>query len=211
MLGIHDYWVFVAAGVVLNLTPGQDTIYIAGRSIAEGRRAGIASALGVGTGGLVHVIAAAHGLSAILAASAPAFTVVKWVGVAYLVYLGVKLIVSRTEITPHAISAGAKTGVSTAYGRGILTNVLNPKVAIFFLAFLPQFVDPTSTHRTLSFMLLGGTFVFTGSIWCLVIAVVSSRASQGIRRSGFAGNLARRIAGAVFVGLGFKLALERAK
>jgi threonine/homoserine/homoserine lactone efflux protein len=102
MLGIHDYWVFVAAGIVLNLTPGQDTIYIAGRSIAEGRKAGIASALGVGTGGLVHVIAATLGLSAVLATSALAFTVVQWVGAAYLVYLGVRLLVSRARIDPVA-------------------------------------------------------------------------------------------------------------
>jgi threonine/homoserine/homoserine lactone efflux protein len=210
MLGIHDYWVFVAAGIVLNLTPGQDTIYIAGRSIAEGKRAGIASALGVGTGGLLHVTAATLGLSAVLATSAIAFTVVKWVGVAYLIYLGVRLLVSREGISPQEISASAEAGGSTAYRRGILTNVLNPKVAIFFLAFLPQFVDSISTHRALSFMVLGGTFVFTGTIWCLVIAVVSARASEGIRRSGYAGNLVRRIAGGVFVGLGVKIALERA-
>lgn len=211
MLGIQDYWIFVSAGILLNLTPGQDSIYIASRSVAEGTRAGIAAALGVGTGGLVHVTAATFGLSAVLAASAVAFTIIKWVGVAYLVYLGVRLLVSRNGISRHAISATGEVGWSTAYRRGILTNVLNPKVAIFFLAFLPQFVAESGAHRALSLLVLGGTFVFTGTIWCLVIAIASARASEGIRRSTTAGNLARRIAGAVFVGLGVKLAMERAR
>jgi len=211
MLGIHDYWVFVAAGIMLNLTPGQDTVYIVGRSIAEGRMAGIASALGVGTGGLVHVIAATLGLSAILATSATAYAIVKWAGVVYLVYLGARLLISRTAKSLPAISTSAETGPGTAYRRGILTNVLNPKVAIFFLAFLPQFVDASSTNRAMAFMALGGTFLFTGTLWCLVIAVVSARASKGIRRSQSAGNLMRRIAGGIFVGLGIKLALERSR
>ncbi len=200
------------AGTVLNLTPGQDTIYIAGRSIADCRKAGIASALGVGTGALVHVVAAAVGLSAVLASSALAFTVIKWLGAIYLVYLGVRLIVSRGAINSQTISASDENGGNNsyrAYRRGILTDLLNPKVAIFFLAFLPQFVDISSNHRGLAFLVLGGTFVFTGTIWCLIIAVLSARASEGIRRSIYGGNLVRRIAGIVFVGLGFKLALEQ--
>jgi threonine/homoserine/homoserine lactone efflux protein len=211
MLGIHDYWVFVTTGIMLNLTPGQDSVYIAGRSIAEGRRAGIASAFGVGTGGLVHVVAATLGLSVVLATSAVAFTVVKWVGVVYLAYLGMRLLVSQSDDGIGAVSGGEEGGRAAAYRRGILTNLLNPKVAIFFLAFLPQFVDSSSPHRALSFLALGGTFVFTGTIWCLVIAIVSARASEGIRRSERVGRLIRRLAGSVFVGLGLKLALERSR
>ncbi|MEZ4222590.1 MAG: LysE family translocator [Polyangiaceae bacterium] len=211
MLGIHDYWVFVAAGIVLNLTPGQDTLYIAGRSIAAGRKVGIASALGVGTGGLVHAIAASAGLSTVLATSALAFTLVKWAGVAYLIYLGARLLVSRAGTDTLRSSTDAGGGGVVAFRRGVLTNVLNPKVALFFLAFLPQFVDPQHGNRTLSFLVLGGTFVFTGTLWCLVIAIASARASAGIRQSGSGSNLLRRIAGAVFVGLGIKLALEQAK
>jgi threonine/homoserine/homoserine lactone efflux protein len=211
MLGIHDYWMFVTAGILLNLTPGQDTLYIAGRSIAEGTRAGVAGALGVGTGGLVHVTAATFGLSAVLATSAVAFTAVKWAGVAYLVYLGIRLLVSRQGVEDREPLATVEAGRIAAYRRGILTNVLNPKVAVFFLAFLPQFVDETSAHRALSLLVLGGTFVFTGTIWCLVVAVATGKASEGIRRSAIAGNIARRIAGAVFVSLGVKLATERAK
>lgn len=211
MLGIHDYWIFVASGIMLSLTPGQDTIYIAGRSITDGKKIGIASALGVGTGSLVHATAASAGLSAVLATSALAFTVVKWISAAYLVYLGVKLFVSRAKEDSVVVSAEADTGALAAYRRGILTNVLNPKVAVFFLAFLPQFVDPQSGHRALSFLVLGGTFVFTGTLWCLVIATASARALGVIRRSRYGSRLLRRIAGAVFVGLGIKLALERAR
>ncbi len=185
--------------------------YLHRRSIAEGRKAGIASALGVGTGGLVHVIAATLGLSAVIATSVFAFTVVKWAGVAYLVYLGLRLLASRADSNTQGTSASGATGGITAYRRGILTSVLNPKVAFFFLAFLPHFVDCNSAYRVISFMILGGTFVFTGTIWALVIAVVSARASEGIRRSKYVGSLVRRITGGVFVGLGVKLALERPK
>lgn len=211
MLGIHNYWVFVTAGVLLNLTPGQDTMYILGRSIAEGRKAGVASALGIGTGTLFHIAAAMLGLSAVLTASAVAFTFLKLAGAAYLVYLGLRLLFERGAVHGLAQNPSAKPGVWIAYRRGILTNVLNPKVAIFFLAFLPQFVDPSSGHSSLSFLVLGATFVFTGTIWCLVIAVVSAKASDVVRRSFAAARLMHRIVGIVFIGLGIKLALERAK
>ena len=208
MFGIHDYGMFVLAGVMLNLTPGQDTIYIAGRSMAEGVRVGIASALGVGAGSTLHVLAATLGLSALLAASALAFSVVKWAGAAYLVYLGLKLLLSRRGFDPAAIAAHADASGGSAFRRGVLTNVLNPKVAVFFLAFLPQFVSPDSPHRAVAFLVLGGTFVVTGTLWCLVIAVVSARASARIRRSATAATVMNRIAGGLFVALGIRLALS---
>jgi threonine/homoserine/homoserine lactone efflux protein len=210
MLGIHDFGVFVVAGILLNLSPGQDTIYIAGRSIAEGRRVGLASALGVATGGLLHVIAATIGLSVVLATSALAFAIVKWAGVAYLTYLGFMLLVQRTAYNPLAAPDQSK-GVGIAYRRGVLTNVLNPKVALFFLAFLPQFIDPTYAHQWISFLLLGGTFLFTGTIWCLCTAVLAARTSAALRRSSIAATAARRITGGVFIGLGVKLALDEAR
>ncbi len=142
--------------------------------MAEGRSSCVASALGVGTGGLVDVVAATFGLSALFATSALAFAIVKWVGVAYLVYLGVRTLMSHSVTNPQVIPGGVEAGVSAAYRRGILISVLNPKVAIFFLAFLPQFVESGSPHQTLAFMVLGGTFVFTGTVWCLIIAFVSA-------------------------------------
>src|ERR1700693_4870790 len=132
MLGIHDYWLFVAMGVLLTLTPGQDTLYILGSSIAHGRRIGVASALGISAGCIVHTLAAALGLSAILATSAAAFIAVKLAGAAYLIYLGIRALtapVPALSPSPHA----ASTSVALAFRRGVVTNVLNPKVALFFL------------------------------------------------------------------------------
>jgi threonine/homoserine/homoserine lactone efflux protein len=210
-LGIQDFWLFLTAGVMLNLTPGQDTMYIVGRSIAEGRSAGITSALGVSTGALVHVTAATLGLSAILATSAVAFTIVKFAGVAYLVYLGVRLLVERDSENSFETGRSGAQGKWTAYRRGILTNLLNPKVAVFFLAFLPQFVDPAAGHKTLSMFVLGCTFLVTGTVWCLVVAVLSARVSDAFRRSKTASRIVRRATGGLFIGLGVRIALERSE
>ena len=146
MLGIHDYWLFVLAAILLIVAPGQDTLYILGRSIGQGRRIGVAAALGVSAGTLVHTFAAALGLSAIVATSATAFLAIKLAGAAYLVYLGVRALVKPTIATPSAHGLGA-ADARKAFRQGLLTNVLNPKVALFFLAFLPQFVDAEAPPR----------------------------------------------------------------
>lgn len=210
-LGIQNFWMFVTAGIILNLTPGQDTMYIIGRSVSEGKGSGITSALGISTGGLIHVTAATLGLSAILTTSAVAFTIIKMLGVAYLVYLGVRMLLERGPADLSSIRNLASTGLFKAYRRGILTNVLNPKVAIFFIAFLPQFVDPGAEHRILSFLLLGGTFLFTGTVWCLIVAILSAKASGALRQTSMTSRIVRRVAGLVFIGLGIKLALEHAE
>jgi threonine/homoserine/homoserine lactone efflux protein len=208
MLGIHDYWLFVTAGVLLNLTPGQDTFYILGRSIAEGIRAGVASALGITVGSLIHTAMAAIGLSAILATSASAFIVVKLAGAAYLVYIGVRMLVTASEVTPTTNLRGRRSTFA-AFRDGVLTNVLNPKVALFFLALMPQFIDPSSEAKVMAFVVLGLTFVFTGTVWCLILAV-----SAGHLRGFFADHprglsLATRAAGGLFVLLGLRLAVSR--
>jgi threonine/homoserine/homoserine lactone efflux protein len=206
VLGIHDYGLFVLAGVLLNLTPGQDTFYILGASIARGRRVGVASALGICSGCIVHTLAAAAGLSAILAASATAFTIVKLAGAAYLVYLGIRFILAR-DAPGHAAPSDAGTDAWQAYRQGVVTNVLNPKVALFFLAFLPQFIAPQSPAKIAAFVALGLTFVATGTAWCLFLAL----AAASVRRF-FAGHpraYARlsQAAGALFVLLGVRLAI----
>src|SRR4051812_47533255 len=179
MLGIHDFWLFVASGIVLNVTPGPDTLYIVGRSVAQGRRAGAVSALGISSGCMLHTVAAAVGLSALLASSAAAFTAVRYAGAAYLVYLGARLLCGRenrgrkgdAHSAPGTALAAGPTGAAWAvYRQGLFTNVLNPKVALFFLAFLPQFAEPQSTHRTAAFLFLGLVFIFNGTIWCLGLA-----------------------------------------
>jgi threonine/homoserine/homoserine lactone efflux protein len=141
LFGTHDLWLFVLSGLLLNITPGPDTLYIVGRSSAQGARAGAVAALGIGTGALVHICAAALGLSALLAASATAFTAVKIVGAAYLVYVGISLIRSKGPAeSPASAAENPSVSVRGIFFQGFLTNVLNPKVALFFMSFLPQSV-----------------------------------------------------------------------
>lgn len=205
MLGIHHYWLFVATGVLLNLTPGQDTLYIVGSSIAHGRRLGLASALGIGTGCIVHTLAAAIGLSAVLATSATAFTVVKLAGAAYLIYLGIRTLVAPpAAIAPAQPSAAASAAL--AFRRGVLTNVLNPKVALFFLALLPQFIDADSPTKIGAFLALGFTFVATGTVWCLILAVIAARVRGFFATHPRALTHITRASGALFVFLGLRLA-----
>ena len=208
MFGIHDFVLFVTTGILLNLTPGPDTVYILGRSIAHGRRAGVASALGISVGSLFHTGAAALGLSAFLATSAWAFTAVKLAGAAYLIFLGVRALLERNR--DLAIPAHFKRNdAAAAFRQGILTNILNPKVALFFLAFLPQFIDSATPSKTIAFLVLGLTFVTTGTIWCLILAWFSSAFSARLRESPTVATLLNRIVGSLFIFLGLRLATAR--
>jgi threonine/homoserine/homoserine lactone efflux protein len=208
MLGIHDYWLFVLTGALLNLAPGQDTFYIVGRSLAQGTRVGIVSALGINAGSVVHTFAAAIGLSAILAASASAFMVLKLVGAVYLVYLGVRMLMaSGAASSPPATLPAHSTW--TAFRQGMLTNLLNPKVALFFLAFMPQFIDAESTTKVLAFIVLGATFVFTGTTWCLILALAAGKMRDSFVRRPKQMGLVSRVTGGVFVLLGLRLALTK--
>jgi threonine/homoserine/homoserine lactone efflux protein len=207
MLGIHNYLLFVATGILLNLTPGQDTFYILGRSIAEGTRNGVASALGISVGSLVHTVMAALGLSAVLATSASAFTAVKLIGAAYLIYLGTRMLFSKSgNLESIQLERADAHG---AFRSGILTNVLNPKVALFFLAFMPQFIDPASTSKVAAFVVLGLTFVATGTVWCLVLAVGAGKLRRFFIRHPRGWNATTRTAGGVFGLLGLRLATSR--
>ena len=208
MLGTQHLTLFVVSGLLLNLTPGQDTLYIVGRSVSQGRRAGVFSVLGIVSGSVIHTLAAAFGLSAILATSAQAFVAVKLAGAAYLVYLGIRMLCERQAGvgTPTAFQAEGKWAV---YRAGLLTNVLNPKVALFFLAFLPQFVAPTSESRVLSFLFLGSVFIFNGTLWCLVLVWGASAMSRRLRERPSSGQFLKRATGAIFVGLGARLAISK--
>jgi len=208
MFGIHNFGLFLAAGILLNLTPGPDTAYILGRSIAQGRAAGIASAFGIATGSIFHTCAAALGLSAILATSAWAFSAIKLIGGAYLIFLGIKMLLQRQ----HRLNLPSNFRRSTAYAafrQGILTNVLNPKVALFFLAFLPQFIDPGSSAKVPAFLTLGLTFVTTGTIWCLILAWFASALGERLRGNPTIAELLNRAVGSLFVFLGARLAATR--
>ena len=204
MFGTQNLALFVLSGFLLNLTPGQDTFYIVGRSLAQGRRAGVLSVFGITSGCVVHTIAAAFGLSAILATSAHAFLVVKIAGAAYLVYLGVRMLFDRSAANRLAELPVERSWA--IYRAGVLTNVLNPKVALFFLAFLPQFVDTASSAKVPAFLFLGCVFMFTGTLWCLVLVWGASALGRRFRENPSAGVLIKRAAGALFVALGVKMA-----
>src|SRR6266480_3568113 len=201
MFGIHDFALFITTGVLLNLTPGPDTLYILGRSVAHGRRAGVASALGISVGSIFHTCAAALGLSAVLATSAWAFTFVKLAGAAYLIFLGVRALLERQR--ELAMPAHFRhRGTQAAFRQGILTNVLNPKVALFFLAFLPQFIDSAAPSKPIAFLILGLTFVTTGTIWCLILAWFASAFSARLRENPTVTALLNRAVGSLFIFLG---------
>ena len=185
MDGIHDLALFVAAGLLLNLTPGPDMAYIAARSVAGGFRDGAAATFGITAGCVVHTIAAAAGLSAVLATSAAAFEIIKWCGAAYLLYAGIRLIMrssrARRTDAPHRILAPAAP--SKIFREAFVINVFNPKVALFFLAFLPQFIAVDAPAKTLSFVLLGSLFNFNSLFVNLPVAWIASRAGRGLRDS----------------------------
>ncbi|MFQ2736933.1 LysE family translocator [Aeromonas caviae] len=209
MLGIHDLALFVVSGLLLNMMPGPDSLLIMLRSGSQGWRAGSMAALGIGTGTMVHVLAAALGLSALLSASAELFAVIKLMGALYLVYLGVSMLWQSGTSTSVD---GAVVLPALSYGRifrqGLLTNVLNPKVALFFLAFVPQFIEPASPQKAMAFIVLGCIFNLNGMIWCHLLAFSTAFASRKVRLSARVATWLNRVMGGLFVGLGIKLAVE---
>jgi threonine/homoserine/homoserine lactone efflux protein len=210
VFGTHDLWLFVASGLLLNVTPGPDTLYIVGRSSSQGWRAGAVAALGIGGGALVHILAASLGLSAILAASASAFLVVKLIGAVYLVYVGVSLIrASAVRTATAANDTSPKAPMRMVFLQGFLTNVLNPKVALFFLAFLPQFVANDAPSKPLALMFLGVIFDVNGTLWNLTVAWSTAGLSGRISRSMAFKTWFDRAVGGLFVVVGVKLMLSR--
>lgn len=199
---------FVAAGLLLNLTPGPDVLYIVSNSLRSGAKAGVVAGLGITAGCFVHVFAAAIGVSALLAASATAFTVLKWVGAAYLVWVGIRLLVARTPSVGWAapLPTAHEGSLRKVFTGGFLTNVLNPKVAIFFLAFVPQFIPADAEHKAWLFIALGTLFninsIPVNSGWALAAVWMARR--DAVQRGM---HWLDRVAGLMFVGFGVKLAL----
>jgi len=217
MFGIENYLGFVLAAILLNLTPGTDSMYIITRSVSQGQAAGVYSVLGITTGALVHTLFAALGLSVLLANSPTAFMLVKYIGAAYLCYLGFKMLTSKNSnsIANHLSKDQNVTNQKAVdgwkiYQQGVLTNVFNPKVALFFLAFFPQFIDASYDYGMLSFLMLGLTFATTGFIWCLCLAMLAARFSTRLRENPSIETMLNRISGMVFIGLGIKLLTEKA-
>lgn len=205
-LGITGFWLFVASGFLLNVTPGPDMALVIARSGQGGVRAGVAAALGVGAGALVHIVAGAIGVSALLMTSSSAFTVMKLAGAAYIVYLGLRMLIGRDQ--PAAGDGGtgaAPDGLARIFIQGAMTNALNPKVAIFFLAFLPQFIAPDAASPTVAFVVLGLVFDLVGTVWNVAVAFAASWFAGTAAASGAKRWLERTI-GVLFVAAGARLA-----
>ncbi|MBA2673942.1 LysE family translocator [Ramlibacter sp.] len=205
----HHLLLFVAAGWLLNLTPGPDVLYIVTSSLRAGVKAGMVAALGIVTGCFIHVFAAALGVSALMAASATAFSVLKWAGAAYLLWVGVKLLTARApqgETDWNALARdGSALGLRAVFTGAFWTNVLNPKVAIFFLAFVPQFIAADTQNKALAFILLGVLFnVSSFPVNCGWAWAAAWMARRGAVRRGM--HWLDRAAGAMFIGFGLKLA-----
>jgi threonine/homoserine/homoserine lactone efflux protein len=207
MVDTHRFLLFFMAALVLAITPGPGIFYVLARSLAGGRREGIESSLGTFVGGLFHVVAAALGISAILAASAVAFHTVKYAGAAYLVFLGVKMIRTRNAELDVAVSPSSKN----AFGQGILTEALNPKTALFFLSFIPQFIASHAGHVFLQFIILGATSVILNTAADLVVVLAAAPLERKLKYSPKFRSRQRVASGVGMIGLGAYVALADAK
>ncbi|BFH65380.1 LysE family translocator [Paenibacillus azoreducens] len=208
MIGITSFGLFLLSAFLMNITPGADTMYIVSRSVSQGRKAGIYSVLGISTGVLVHIFLAAIGLSVILTTSALLFTIVKITGAAYLIYLGARMLLQKSSHLE--LKATTSMSLKKIYMQGLLTNVTNPKVALFFISFLPQFISRDNAYGPLPFIILGLSFVTTGTIWSLFVSFFSSYATEKLRNNSKIEFVLNKITGVIFIGLGIKLLNTRA-
>lgn len=206
--GIIHYEVFLLTGILLNLIPGADTMYIVGRSISQGRKAGVYSVLGIITGSLIHTLFVAFGLSIILIKSDFLFNTIKILGVIYLVYLGIRMILDKSNVAFQATEVD-DLNISKVFVQGILTSLTNPKVSLFFLSFLPQFID-TKASGPIPFLILGLTFTTTGLLWCLFVAYFSSYVTNKLRGNQKIGMVLNKVTGVIFIGMGIKLLQTKA-
>ena len=209
MFGIHDLPLFIISGLLLNIMPGPDSLLIMTRSATQGWRAGVAASLGIGTGTLVHIFAAALGLSAVLSTSATAFTVVKLVGAAYILYMAFGLLRSGKASGETKAPVLAALPYRKIFAQGFLTNVLNPKVALFFLAFVPQFIALDAPSKAMAFIVLGCIFNVNGMLWCCGLALTTAKASERLKLNPSVSLWLKRFTGGLFVWLGVKLALSK--
>ncbi len=200
---------FALAALALVLIPGPNQAMVIARSLNGGRRAGMIASLGLNTGTLVHALAAGLGLSAILATSATAFTIVKLVGAAYLIYLGIRLMLTNNPIDSPTTLQVTTNDWQRAYGKAVMTGVLNPKVAIFFLAFLPQFVDPEAGSVLVQFLMLGLILAVIGLLVDSIVASAAGSLGRFLARNPTFARWQERVTGFAFVALGIRLAFEK--
>jgi threonine/homoserine/homoserine lactone efflux protein len=209
MHGVNNLPLFLASCVALNVMPGPDTIYVVTRSVAQGRRAGLLSSWGLCTGALVHTFAAALGLSALLAASAEAFTVIKYAGALYLMYLGVRTFLERSGPLDSAARPQSPASGSKIFLQGVVVDLLNPKVALFFLAFLPQFIDQRIPGKFAAFVSLGVILILFSLVWEGMLVFGSAKLAGYLAGNSALAKRMNRLAGTLFFGLGLRLGLEK--
>jgi RhtB (resistance to homoserine/threonine) family protein len=207
MTGIINFETFLLTGILLNLTPGNDTIFILTRSMAQGKKAGIMSVLGISTGSIIHTVLAGFGLSIIIAKSILAFNIIKYAGAAYLLYVGFKMLTDKTALNIEGVTDKSTINYFKIYRDGVITNVLNPKVALFFIAFLPQFIDPSLKNTILPFLTLGISFTITGAIWCTILALFASTIFSKLKGNARISTYINKFCGMALIGLGLKVAL----
>jgi len=203
---VDNFWVFALAALMLNLTPGNDMLYVAARSTSQGVKAGIISSLGIFVGCMVHIVAAVVGLSAIIAGSAVAFNTIKYLGAAYLIYLGLRSLLSKKksiEFKKELVPLSNKK----IFLQGVVTNVLNPKVALFFLAFLPQFIHAGSKNAQWQILFLGVWFNIGGTIVNITVSILFGKIGKWLSQSPRFVKWQERITGVMLIGLGIKAAL----
>lgn len=213
MLDIVHFPLFIASVVLLCVTPGPDLAYIIGQSMVRGRRAGILSATGVALGSCTHAIASALGLTALIAASPLLFTVIKYIGAAYLIYLGAKMMLSTFGVSkerPLDVQSNmAEVETRRLMLRGFITSITNPKVLLFFIAFFPQFVVIEGDHHAISFLVLGMVYALIGVMIDVLFAILAGGAAGAVAKNQTLRKMLDRVVGATFIGLGIRLALTR--
>ncbi|MBD3889671.1 LysE family translocator [Olleya marilimosa] len=206
MLGIENFMTFMVTALLFIMTPGIDTVFVLNKSIGQGRKSGIVSAMGINTGVLTHTFLSAIGLTVLIAKSAIAFMVIKYIGAAYLIYIGVKKYRDTSVLFADNCVSEVKNSSKTDFWSGFFTNSLNPKVALFFLAFFPQFITPTKLEDPIPFVLLGVTFAIIGVIWYVILTLFASTFSTKIKGNPNSGIWLNKISGFLFVLMGLQIA-----
>ena len=209
MFGIENFPLFLIAAFVVTITPGVDTVLVLSRAISDGRKAGVSSVLGITAGILCHTALGALGLSMIVAKSAIAFSVIKYAGAAYLVYLGVKTLMSETEGQTFKSADGFECSARGHFRTGLLTNVLNPKIALFFLAFFPQFIRKEALETPLPFIVLGLTHAVVGMLWLMALTYFSWWIAGKLTQTPKFDTYLKKVSGAFFILMGLKVAFSR--
>lgn len=205
-MGIENFIAFLVATVLFVLTPGIETVFLINKSISQGRRSGVYTSFGLNTGALVHTLLGALGLSIMVAKSAIFFALIKYLGAAYLIYLGVTKVMSKKGLITETNEGQKKDSAKSNFTSGFVTNILNPKVALFFIAFFPQFITPTEIENPVPFMILGVIYAIMTTVWYLVLTSFAGTFSTKIKENEKMGVRLNKISGVIFVLMGIQIA-----